>query len=682
MRLVIAEKPSVAQSIAAVLGAKSRHDGYLEGGGYIVSWCFGHLAELADAAVYNADDAKWTLAALPIIPTSFRFIVRSEKQKQFDILRELMRREDVPEVVNACDAGREGELIFRTVYCLAGCSKPILRLWISSMEDDAIRSGFQQLRSGRDYDGLHQSALCRAKADWLVGINATRYFSLTYGRTLNIGRVMSPTLALLVQREAEISTFVAEPFYTVQLDCGFPAATDRMKDRKDADAIANACKGKTVTVKSVERKEKSEKAPALYDLTSLQRDANRVLGYTSQQTLDYLQALYEKKLCTYPRTDSRFLTDDMEGSVPGLVAAAAAVCGMEKPPTICAKQVCSSKKVTDHHAIVPTISAEKVDMSSLPLGEREVLKLAARGLLRAVDEPHRYAETVITVDCAGQSFTAKGKTVLAPGWKRYEQEQAEAAPALPVVTEQQTLSVSAASVKTGKTTPPKHFTEDTLLAAMENAGKEDMPDDAERKGIGTPATRSGIIEKLVSSGFVERKGKNLIPTRNGINLVTVLPEVLTSPQLTADWENKLSLVAKGELSPETFMEGIESMAKELIARYSHISEDKQKLFAPQKESVGVCPRCGQPVFEGKKNFYCGDRGCGFVLWKNDRFWTSRRKELTKKMAADLLSKGKTKVKGLYSEKKDTTYDAVIVMEDTGGKYINFKTEFTKGKGGR
>ena len=409
MRLVIAEKPSVAQSIAAVLGAKSRHDGYLEGSGYIVSWCFGHLAELADAAVYNADDAKWTLAALPIIPTSFRFIVRSEKQKQFDILRELMRREDVAEVVNACDAGREGELIFRTVYCLAGCSKSILRLWISSMEDDAIRSGFQQLKSGRDYDGLHQSALCRAKADWLVGINATRYFSLTYGRTLNIGRVMSPTLALLVQREAEISAFVAEPFYTVQLDCGFPAATDRMKDRKDADAIANACKGKTAAVKSVERKEKSEKPPALYDLTSLQRDANRVLGYTSQQTLDYLQALYEKKLCTYPRTDSRYLTDDMEGSVPGLVAAAAAVCGMEKPQTICAKQVCSSKKVTDHHAIVPTISAEKVDMASLPLGEREVLKLAAKGLLRAVDEPHRYAETVITLDCSGQSFTAKGK---------------------------------------------------------------------------------------------------------------------------------------------------------------------------------------------------------------------------------------------------------------------------------
>ena len=679
MRLVIAEKPSVAQSIAAVLGAKSRHDGYLEGGGYIVSWCFGHLAELADAAVYNADDAKWTLAALPIIPTSFRFIVRADKQKQFDILRELMRREDVAEVVNACDAGREGELIFRTVYCLAGCSKPILRLWISSMEDDAIRSGFQQLKSGRDYDGLHQSALCRAKADWLVGINATRYFSLTYGRTLNIGRVMSPTLALLVQREAEISAFVAEPFYTVQLDCGFPATTGRMKDRKDADAIANACKGKAVTVKSVERKERSEKAPALYDLTSLQRDANRILGYTSQQTLDYLQALYEKKLCTYPRTDSRFLTDDMEGSVPGLVAAAAAVCGMEKPPTICAKQVCSSKKVTDHHAIVPTISAEKVDMASLPLGEREVLKLAARGLLRAVDEPHRYAETVITVDCAGQSFTAKGKTVLAPGWKRYEQEQTEAAPALPVVTDNQTLSVSAASVKTGKTTPPKHFTEDTLLAAMENAGKEDMPDDAERKGIGTPATRSGIIEKLVSSGFVQRKGKQLIPTKNGNNLVCVLPDTLTSPQLTAEWENALTQIARGAAEPEDFMRGIEEMARELVKAYPFLSENQKDLFKEEQTVIGKCPRCGGNVCEGRKNYYCEKKDCAFVMWKNDRFFEERKTAFTPKIAAALLAGGRAKVKKLYSPKTGKTYDGSIVLADTGGKYVNYRIELARDK---
>lgn len=479
---------------------------------------------------------------------------------------------------------------------------------------------------------------------------------------------MSPTLALLVQREAEISAFAAEPFYTVQLNCGFPATTGRMKDRKDADAIANACKGKAVTVKSVERKEKSEKAPALYDLTALQRDANRVLGYTSQQTLDYLQALYEKKLCTYPRTDSRYLTDDMEGSVPGLVAAAAAVCGMEKPPTICAKQVCSSKKVTDHHAIVPTISAEKVDIASLPLGEREVLKLAARGLLRAVDEPHRYAETVITVDCAGQSFTAKGKTVLAPGWKRYEQEQAEAAPALPVVTEQQTLSVSAASVKTGKTTPPKHFTEDTLLAAMENAGKEDMPDDAERKGIGTPATRSGIIEKLVSSGFVERRKSkkitNLLPTSTGTALITVLPEQLQSPQLTAEWEHRLKEIERGEIAPDSFMDGIAAMLNELVQTYKPIP-GAEVLFPSGREVVGRCPRCGAEVTESPKGFFCENRTCSFVLWKNSRFFTAKKKALTKSLAAALLKNGRAPLIGCYSEKTGKTYDAVVLLEDDG-----------------
>ena len=680
MRLVIAEKPSVAQSIAAVLGAKARHDGYLEGGGYIVSWCFGHLAELADAAVYNADYAKWTLAALPIVPTSFRFTVRSDKKKQFDLLRELLRWENVTEVVNACDAGREGELIFRTVYCLAGCTKPILRLWISSMEDDAIRSGFQQLRSGREYDGLHQSALCRAKADWLVGINATRFFSLTYGRTLNIGRVMSPTLALLVQREAEISAFVPEPFYTVQLDCGFIAATDRMKDKNSADAIVNACKGKTATVQSAERKEKAEKAPALYDLTTLQRDANRLLGYTSQQTLDYLQALYEKKLCTYPRTDSRFLTDDMEGSVPGLVAAAANLCGVEVPQTICAKQVCSSKKVTDHHAIVPTLSAGKADMASLPLGEREVLKLAAKGLLRAADEPYRYAETVVTVECAGQRFTAKGKTILALGWKRYEQEQAADASTLPSLTEQQTLSVAAVSVKTGKTTPPKHFTEDTLLAAMENAGKEDMPDDAERKGIGTPATRSGIIEKLVSSGFAERRKSkkitNLLPTATGTALITVLPEQLQSPQLTAEWEHRLKEIERGEIAPDGFMDGIAAMLNELVQTYKPIS-GAEVLFPSGREVVGRCPRCKANVTETPKGFFCENRACSFALWKNSKFFSAKKKNLTKSVAAALLKDGRASLKSCYSEKTGKTYDAIVLLEDDGQR-VSYKLEFGHG----
>ena len=680
MRLVIAEKPSVAQSIAAVLNAKKRHNGYLEGSGYLVSWCFGHLAELADAAAYNADYAKWTMKDLPIVPMNYRFTIREDKRKQFDILRGLLRREDVSEVVNACDAGREGELIFRTVYCLAGCSKPILRLWISSMEDDAIHAGFKQLKSGRDYDGLHQSALCRAKADWLVGINATRYFSLTYGRTLNIGRVMSPTLALLVQREADISAFVPEPFYTVQLDCGFIAATDRMKDRKTADGIANACKGKTAIVKSVERKEKAEKAPALYDLTALQRDANRILGYTAQQTLDYLQSLYEKKLCTYPRTDSRFLTEDMEDSISGLVSSAAAVCGVASPTTIHAKQVCNNKKVTDHHAIVPTVSAGKTDLMSLPLGEREVLKLAAKGLLRAISEAHRYAETVITVECAGHSFTAKGKTVLVPGWKSYEQEQMEAASTLPDVAEHQPISVSDAAVKTGKTTPPKHFTEDTLLSAMESAGKEDMPDDAERKGIGTPATRSGIIEKLVSSGFVERKKSkkvvNLLPTSTGTALITVLPEQLQSPQLTAEWEHRLKEIERGEIVPDSFMDGITAMLGELMQTYKPIP-GAEVLFPSGREMVGKCPRCKADVTETPKGFFCENRACSFALWKNSKFFTAKKKTLTKTLAATLLKDGRAPLKGCYSEKTGKTYDTVILLEDDGQR-VSYKMVFGNG----
>ena len=676
MRLVIAEKPSVAQSIAAVLGAKQRRDGYLEGGGYIVSWCFGHLAELADAAVYNADYAKWSLKDLPIVPYSYRFIVREDKRKQFDVLR----REDVSEVINACDAGREGELIFRTVYCLAGCSKPMRRLWISSMEDDAIRDGFQQLRPGRDYDGLHQSALCRAKADWLVGINATRYFSLTYGRTLNIGRVMSPTLALLVQREAEIAAFQPEPFYTVQLDCGVAAASERMKDREAADRIAADCKAVMALVKAVERKEKTEKAPALYDLTALQRDANRILGYTAQQTLDYLQALYEKKLCTYPRTDSRYLTDDMEASVPALVSAAAAVCSLDSPETVQAKQVCNSKKVSDHHAIVPTVSAGKADISVLPLGEREVLKLAARGVLRAISDVHRCAETVITLECAGHSFTAKGKTILAPGWKAYEQEQPEKATALPEVAEGQMLPVSAVSVKVGKTSPPKHFTEDTLLSAMESAGAKDMPEDAERKGIGTPATRASIIEKLVSSGFVERKKSkkiaSLLPTATGTALITVLPEQLQSPQLTAEWEHRLKEIEGDQLAPDRFMDGIAAMLSELIQTYRPIPS-AEVLFPTGRDAVGKCPRCRADVSETPKGFFCENRSCTFSLWKNSKFFSAKKKALTKSLAAELLKSGRAPLKGCWSEKTGKTYDAVVVLEDDGQR-VGYKLVFGNG----
>ena len=672
-KLVIAEKPSVAQSIAAVIGAKQKHDGYLTGGGYTVSWCLGHLAELSDASAYNADYAKWNRKDLPIIPENYRFTVAPDKRKQFDVLRELLRSPEISEVVNACDAGREGELIFRTVYYLAGCTKPMKRLWISSMEDAAIREGFQNLQPGWDYDGLHQSALCRARADWLVGINATRYFSLLYGRTLNIGRVMSPTLALLVQREAEISAFVPEPFYTVQLDCGFTAATERMKDRSAADAILSNC-GKTATVISIERKEKTEKAPALYDLTTLQRDANRILGYTAQQVLDYLQALYEKKLCTYPRTDSRYLTDDMAPSVPAYVAAAAAICGLTVPETILAKQICDSKKVSDHHAVIPTVSDGNADLA---LGEREIMKLAALCLLRAVSDTHRYTEVIVTLNCGGHSFTAKGRTILSLGWRVYDSEKKETESILPELTVGQTIPVTAAAVKEGQTTPPKHHTEDTILNSMETAGAKDMPDDAERKGIGTPATRAAVLEKLVSAGFVERKKSKklttLIPSDPGKALITVLPEALQSPLLTAEWEHRLKEIERGELSPEDFMESITAMLRELIQTYQPIP-GAAVLFPSEFEIVGKCPRCGRNVVEKKQGFFCEDRSCGFALWKNSKFFSAKRKQLTKTVAEALLKDGRVQLSGCYSERSGKTYDAIVVMNDNG-QQVNFSLEF-------
>ena len=680
MRLVIAEKPSVAMGIAQVLGATARKEGHMEGNGWLVSWCIGHLAGLAEPAAYNPSYDKWRREDLPILPENWRFTIGKDKRERFDVLRTLLRREDVSEVVNACDAGREGELIFRTAYYLAGCTKPVKRLWISSMEDSAIREGFDNLRPGNDYDGLHQAALCRQKADWLVGINATRLFSLLYGRTLNVGRVMSPTLAMIAQREAEIAAFEPEPFYTVELTCGGMALTgERISGKEDAAAIAAACEGGTATVQAVERKEKTERPPALYDLTTLQRDANRVLGYTAQQTLDYLQALYEKKLCTYPRTDSRYLTDDMEGSVPVLASAAAVICGVEVPGAVLSSQVCDSGKVSDHHAIVPTKDAATADLSALPMGEHEVLRLVSLGLIRAVCPAHRYAETTVTVECGGHSFTVKGKTVLVMGWRACAARPSDTA--LPDdLAQGQTLAVEAVQVKEGQTAPPKHFTEDTILASMECAGAEDMPDDAERRGIGTPATRAAILEKLVDTGLVERKKAkkitSLLPTQAGSSLVAVLPEALQSPLLTADWEYRLGQVERGELSPEDFMEGIAAMVKELVNTYQPVP-GADVLFPSDREAVGPCPRCGGAVVENKKGFFCENRECRFVLWKDSKFFTAKKKTLTKSVAAALLNKGRVKLTDCFSEKTGKTYDATVVLEDDGTK-TNYKLVFGNG----
>ena len=694
MKLVITEKPSVAKSIASALGVTSRADGYFEGNGYLISWCIGHLVGLADAAAYDDRYKKWRYEDLPILPAPFRYVVSEEKAAQFHILRSLMERPDVTELVNACDAGREGELIFRLVYEAAGCSKPFSRLWISSMEDAAIREGFADLRPGADYDPLYQSALCRQKADWLIGINASRLFSVLYHRTLNVGRVQTPTLAMLADRDSKIVLFRKEKYHHVRLALeGAEAVSEKIPAMEDAQAIRDACDGQRAVCVSLVREKKTEKPPKLYDLTTLQREANRVFSYTAKQTLDYAQSLYEKKLLTYPRTDSRYLTGDMAETASVVLHLAARVPPFDACPEFFPDVLAlvNDKEVSDHHALIPTLELEKADVPGLPVGERNILLLVCCKLLCAAAEPFVYEVVTATFDCGGHTFTAKGKQVLSQGWRAIQEmfrsslkekpEDEDDEGVLPALTEGQVFEPVAASVTEHFTSPPKPYTEDTLLSAMENAGKEDMPDAAERKGLGTPATRAAIIEKLVSGGFVERKGKNLIPTKAGINLVTVLSELLTSPKLTADWEQQLNEVAKGQASPEDFMDGIEAMAAELVRKYSHISEDGQKLFQPEKETVGLCPRCGKPVYEGKKNFACSDRACQFVMWKNDRFWTSRRKEMTRKMAADLLKKGRTSVKGMWSEKKGSTYDAVVILDDTGGKYVNFKLEFPKRKDG-
>ena len=694
MELVIAEKPSVAQSIAKVLGATSREDGCLVGNGYIVSWCFGHLVELAPADAYDPRYAKWVLNDLPIVPENWKYVVSANKGKQLKILSGLMSDKRVDGLVCATDAGREGELIFRLVVQHCGCRKPVQRLWISSMEDSAIKAGFQQLKDDAEYDRLYDAALCRARADWIVGINATRLFSVLYHTTLNVGRVQSPTLAMLVQHEAEIAAFRKAPFYMVEQDCGnFSASGERLTDKKDAEEIRMDCDGRTVTVKSVIRQIKTAQPPKLYDLTTLQRDANRILGYTAQQTLDYTQSLYEKKLVTYPRTDSKYLTDDMRDTVPELVKTVFAAFPFAENPPVHAERVIDSSKVSDHHAIIPTRTLAGADLPGLPTGETSILSLIAARLLCAVGDPCITAETTVTLDCNGHAFTAKGKTVTASGWKGTEfrlltalkqKSEDRVETTLPKLSEGQTFENVRAAVRNGFTSPPKHFTEDALLSAMENAGAEEFAEipDAERKGLGTPATRAGIIEKIVKTGLVERKNKQILPTEKGINLIGILPETIKSPILTAEWEAKLQQVEHGELSASGFMNGITGLTGSLIKNAS-APEAGQNPFHSDRESIGICPRCGKPVYEGKKGFYCSGykdtHPCGFALWKDDRFFTSKKKELTKKIAAALLKDGRVNMTGLYSRKTGNSYDATVLLADTGGKYVNFKLEFS-GKG--
>ena len=688
-KLIIAEKPSVAKSIASALGASSRADGFYEGSGLLVSWCVGHLVSPMDAGGYDENFKKWRYDDLPILPEPFRYVLAPGKEDAFENLCALMDRPDVDTIVNACDAGREGELIFRLVYEMAGCRKPILRLWISSMEDSAIREGFSDLRPGTDYEALYQSALCRQKADWLVGINATRLFSVLYHRTLNVGRVQTPTLAMLADRDAKITLFRKEKYHLLRLTLdGVETVSEKFTDPAEAEQAAAMCKGVTVTCTSVTKEQKKEQPPKLYDLTTLQREANRLFGYTAKQTLDYAQSLYEKKLLTYPRTDSQYLTDDMqptaESLVSGLWPLLPFAAGLDIAPQF--GRVLNSKKVSDHHAIVPTMELVQRGFDGLAEGEKKLLSLVCCKLLCAVAAPHVYEAVTATFTCAGNTFTAKGKTILTPGWKELDRRfkasfktdsddtAPEPARELSEITEGQTFDKVTAAVTEHFTAPPKSYTEDTLLSAMERAGADDLPEDAERQGLGTPATRASILEKLVQMGFVERKGKQLLPTKDGHNLACVLPEVLTSPQLTAQWETELTAIAKGQDDPEGFMAGIAEMTRGLIANYSQISEDAQKLFQAERVVIGKCPRCGESVYEGKKNYYCGNRSCQFVMWKNDRFFEERGKAFTPKIAAALLKDGKAKVKGLRSMKTGKTYDGTVLLADTGGKYVNYRVE--------
>ncbi len=694
-KLVIAEKPSVAQSIAKVIGATNRADGYLEGNGYLVSWCVGHLVELAQPEFYDEKYSKWRYEDLPILPKQWEYQVSEATKKQFQILKDLMKRNDVASLVKATDAGREGELIFRLVYHQAGCKKPFERLWISSMEDKAIAEGFANLKSGSEYDALYEAAVCRERADWIVGMNATRLFSTLYGQTLNVGRVMTPTLAMLVTREAEISGFKPEPFYTIAITVGGVKATgERIMDKDEAQAILQKVKdAKKAVVQKNRTTEKQEKAPQLYDLTNLQREANKQFGFTAQQTLDYAQSLYEKKLLTYPRTDSRFLTEDMQENLPTLSKKMADKFGYHGSVAANYKQVINNKKVSDHHAILPTVNVYDVNFGELPSGEQRIISLVVARFLASIGAPHVIAETELEFDCAGYPFKAKAKQVVKNGWKEVvewilggkkkkdeDSDEDKLLKNLDFFEEGKSIPATEAECKEGKTTPKNHFTEDTLLSAMEHASVDEMPEDAEHKGIGTPATRAGTIEKLVRIGFVERKGdkktKHLIPTHKGTALITVMPEQIQSASMTAEWEEKLIEIERGNFSSDAFLSEISEMIRELVLTYQVI-EDAEVLMHPVQEPIGSCPCCGKNVIEKSKGYFCESKECNFALWKDNRFFDTLSKKLTKQVAESLLKDGKVKLKGCRSVKSGKSYDCVVTMSVTDENRPQFGLEFEK-----
>ena len=698
--LIVTEKPSVAHAIAKALGVTKRRDGYLEGGEYLVSWCVGHLVELAPPGSYDPKLVKWSKADLPILPKAWQYLVSTSTQKQFEVLRSLMARPDVDQLVCATDAGREGELIFRLVYHQCNCKKPFTRLWISSMEDAAIRDGFAHLKPSTEYDALYKAALCREHADWLVGINATRLFSCLYGQPLNVGRVMTPTLAMTVTRTAAIETFQPELFYTVVLglSSGVTASSKRFANKSEAEKVLASCrKEMELTIQKIKREEKTENPPLLYDLTTLQRDANRWLGYSAQQTLDYVQSLYEQQLSTYPRTDSRYVTDDMEDELEELAEELEEELGMDldwediDEDSAHVARIVNSRKVTDHHAILPTRKMMQIDINSLPEGERNILRLIITRLMVSVSPPYKYEETHLETECAGEVFSAKSKVVLQEGWKKTQWDMLkdilgkakEEPPHSQPVLEEGEVAITSAEMKEGQTSPPKPYTEDTLLSAMETAGKESMPEEAERRGIGTPATRAGIIEKLIKKGFLTREGsgktKNLIPTEKGRALISVMPEEIQSPAMTADWEQKLLQIERGELDPETFMNEIEQMIASLV-QTSEAVKGANLLMNYNGKIVGVCPHCGAEVAEREKGWFCSNRECRFVLWKDNAFFKRLGKHLTGQLVDKLLRDGRARLKDCKSQRTGKTYNAAVLMTAEADGRARFELEFENGGG--
>ena len=692
--LVIAEKPSVAQSYAKNLSAYKREDGYLEGESCIVSWCLGHLAEYAQPEEYDPKYEKWQFDDLPILPEVWKLKVSKDKKKQFEVIKTLMNRSDVEYLVNGCDAGREGELIFQRVYDLAGCRKPVKRLWISSMEDAAIQKGFQTMKSEEEYKNLCMAAVCRAQADWLIGMNGTRAYTTRYFKRLVVGRVQTPTLAMLAERQERIEHFQKEAFYKVALTDGkLTVVSENIANEEAADLLAALCNGSTAVVTQMKKEDKKAFPPRLYDLTSLQREANRYFGYTAKRTLDMLQELYEEKLVTYPRTDSQFVTEDMKDSVEELVG---------KMPVLLPfvdygqlghgiKRVINNAKVSDHHAILPTKEAVEKGIADLPADKKNLMMLICQQLVQATGEEYLYEQTDITVKCQEHDFKARGKIPVQMGFKEVEKAFKHLyVKAEPVEGKEKETSIPAGyeegmrlfPVKADKTThytsPPKPFNEDTLLAAMETAGNKEFDSETEKKGLGTPATRASIIEKLVSSGYAQRKGKQILPSTEGKELVKVMPEYLKSAVMTAEWENQLLMMEKGQITDTQFMGEITSLVRKILEVCREIPEEERRRFQTEREVIGKCPVCGCDVFEGKQNFYCSNRQCDFALWKENRFLGSMEKNLDKKMARELLDTACTHVKGLYSKKKDMKFDADLLLTLEDGK-PRFHLEFPKKK---